>query len=81
LLGRAAPAERHAETTVALYVASQVDARRVGMHWPAQLNSDTLLDRLRTDLDPERFGRLWADGQQLTIEAVARQRGLLDSAA
>ncbi|MDO8209092.1 BTAD domain-containing putative transcriptional regulator [Conexibacter sp. CPCC 206217] len=65
------------DTAVPLYAASQVDARRVGMVWPVQLNSDVLLERLRAAIDPQRFARLWADGERLTLWDVARDRGLI----
>jgi hypothetical protein len=36
-----------ADTAIPLYAASQVDSRRSGTYWPIQLQSDTLLDRMR----------------------------------
>ena len=65
-----------AETSIPLYAASQVDARRSGTYWPIQLQSDTLLDRMRQQTTPEHFGELWTDGERLTFRDVARSRGL-----
>ena len=65
-----------AETSIPLYAASHVDARRSGTYWPIQLQSDTLLDRMRQQTAPEHFGELWTDGERLTFRDVARSRGL-----
>jgi hypothetical protein len=46
------------------------------MYWPIQLQSDTLLDRMREQTAPEHFSELWADGERLTFKDVARSRGL-----
>lgn len=63
-----------ADTAIPLYAASQVDARRSGLYWPIQLQSDTLLDRMRQQTAPDHFGELWTDGERLTLEDVARSR-------
>jgi hypothetical protein len=75
-LGNFAALANDAETAVPLYAASQVEARRVGMPWPVAVGSDKLLDRVRVEIDARRFSRQWADGERLTIEDVARRRGL-----
>jgi hypothetical protein len=68
-----------ADTAIPLYAASQVDARRSGLYWPIQLQSDTLLDRMRQQTAPDHFGELWTDGERLTLEDVARSRGLTET--
>jgi len=68
-----------AETAIPLYAASQVDARRSGLYWPIQLQSDTLLERMRQQTAPEHFGEPWTDGERLTLEDVARSQGLTET--
>ena len=61
---------------VRLYAAAITQTRRVGMSWPFQDLTDGLFDQLRRRVDEETFQRAWQEGESLTLEDVARLRGL-----
>ena len=65
------------ELAVTMYAAASSEIRRVGMVWPIQLNTLELLDRARANVDDALYVRLWSEGESLTYERVARDRGLV----
>lgn len=65
------------ELAARMYGAAYAEIRRVGMVWPIQINTLELVERARRGLVAEDFDRLWTEGQGLTYEAAARDRGLI----